>query len=64
VEFTWVTFTHYTNSLVVYFLSGKQAALASDYSILKFKHLAKLVLFHGRLNYKRTAVMSQFVIHR
>ncbi|KAL4446594.1 hypothetical protein ABPG74_005532 [Tetrahymena malaccensis] len=43
---------------------GKQAALASDYSILKFKYLAKLLLFHGRLNYKRTAVMSQFVIHR
>ncbi|EGR31328.1 pre-mRNA-splicing factor cwc-22, putative [Ichthyophthirius multifiliis] len=43
---------------------GKQAALASDYSILKFKYLAKLVLFHGRLNYKRTAVMSQFVLHR
>lgn len=43
---------------------GKQAALASDFSITKFKHLAKLLLYHGRNAYKRTAVMSQFVIHR
>jgi magnesium-transporting ATPase (P-type) len=28
---------------------GKQAALASDFSILKFKHLNKLLLWHGRL---------------
>jgi phospholipid-translocating ATPase len=27
---------------------GKQAALASDFSILKFKHLNKLLLWHGR----------------
>jgi phospholipid-translocating ATPase len=43
---------------------GKQAALASDFSILKFKHLARLVLWHGRLSYKNTSVMAQFVIHR
>ena len=43
---------------------GKQAALASDYSILKFKYLSKLVLWHGRLAYKNTSVMAQFVIHR
>ena len=43
---------------------GKQAALASDFSILKFKHLSRLVLWHGRLAYKNTAVMAQFVIHR
>ncbi len=43
---------------------GKQAALASDFSILKFKYLSKLLLWHGRLSYKRAAVMSQFVIHR
>lgn len=43
---------------------GKQAALASDYSILKFKYLSKLVLWHGRLSYKNTSVMAQFVIHR
>lgn len=43
---------------------GKQAALASDFSITKFKHLTDLLLWHGRNSYKRGAVMSQFVIHR
>lgn len=43
---------------------GKQAALASDFSILKFKYLSKLLLWHGRLAYKNTSVMAQFVIHR
>ena len=43
---------------------GKQAALASDFSILKFKDLSKLLLWHGRLAYKNTSVMAQFVIHR
>lgn len=43
---------------------GKQAALASDFSILKFKYLSKLLLWHGRLAYKNTSLMSQFVIHR
>ena len=41
---------------------GKQAALAADFSILKFKYLSKLLLWHGRLSYKRAAIMSQFVI--
>ena len=43
---------------------GKQAALASDFSITKFKHLKDLLLWHGRNSYKRGAVMAQFVIHR
>lgn len=43
---------------------GRQAALASDFSILKFKYLGTLLLWHGRLSYKRAAIMSQFVIHR
>lgn len=43
---------------------GKQAALAADYSILKFNYLKKLLLWHGRLSYKRSAMLSQFVIHR
>jgi len=43
---------------------GKQAALAADYSILKFKYLNRLLLWHGRLSYKRSAVLSNFVIHR
>lgn len=50
---------------------GKQAALASDFSILKFKYLNVLLLWHGinviklgRLSYKRSALLSQFVVHR
>ena len=43
---------------------GKQAALAADYSVLKFKYIKPLLLWHGRNAYKRTAVMSHFVIHR
>ena len=43
---------------------GKQAALAADYSILKFKYLNRLLLWHGRLSYKRSATLSNFVIHR
>ena len=43
---------------------GKQASLAADFSILEFKALRLLLLWHGRLSYKRSAVLSQFVIHR
>lgn len=43
---------------------GKQAALAADFSIVKFKHLNKLLLWHGRLSYKRTGSLGNFVIHR
>jgi len=43
---------------------GKQASLAADFSITKFCHVSRLFLWHGRLSYKRTAILSQFVIHR
>jgi len=43
---------------------GKQASLAADYSITKFKHLNLLILWFGRLSYKNTSTISQFVIHR
>ena len=43
---------------------GKQASLAADYSIIQFNYLNKLLLWHGRLAYKRSAKLSQFVIHR
>ena len=43
---------------------GKQAALAADFSIDKFEFLNKLVFWHGRLSYKRSAMLSQFIIHR
>jgi len=43
---------------------GMQASLASDFSIIEFCYLRNLILWHGRLSYKRSAVLSQFVIHR
>lgn len=43
---------------------GKQASLAADFSITQFSHLTKLLLWHGRNSYKRSAKLSQFVIHR
>ncbi|XP_066259510.1 probable phospholipid-transporting ATPase IIB isoform X1 [Euwallacea similis] len=43
---------------------GKQASLAGDFSIPQFSHLARLLLVHGRRSYKRSASLSQFVIHR
>jgi phospholipid-translocating ATPase len=43
---------------------GNHAALASDISILEFKYVKNLILWHGRNSYKRAAALSQFVIHR
>ncbi|KAJ8870396.1 hypothetical protein PR048_029417 [Dryococelus australis] len=43
---------------------GLQASLAADFSVLQFSHLARLLLVHGRRSYKRSASLSQFVIHR
>ncbi|XP_012286007.1 probable phospholipid-transporting ATPase IIB [Orussus abietinus] len=45
-------------------LEGKQASLAADFSISQFSHLANLLLVHGRRSYKRSAALSQFIIHR
>lgn len=43
---------------------GKQASLAADFSITQFKHVMPLLLWHGRNAYKRSARLSQFVMHR
>lgn len=43
---------------------GRQAALAADFSLQQFSHLGRLVLWHGRNCYMRSATLSQFVIHR
>lgn len=45
-------------------LEGRQASLAADFSIPQFSHLANLLVVHGRRSYKRSAALSQFVIHR
>eukprot|EP00002_Diphylleia_rotans_P036331 TRINITY_DN7994_c0_g1_i16.p1 TRINITY_DN7994_c0_g1~~TRINITY_DN7994_c0_g1_i16.p1 ORF type:complete len:271 (+),score=35.53 TRINITY_DN7994_c0_g1_i16:472-1284(+) len=43
---------------------GKQASLAADFSINQFSYVRYLLLWHGRNSYKRSARLSQFVIHR
>eukprot|EP00761_Pharyngomonas_kirbyi_P013462 gb/GECH01013491.1/.p1 GENE.gb/GECH01013491.1/~~gb/GECH01013491.1/.p1 ORF type:complete len:1089 (+),score=243.03 gb/GECH01013491.1/:1-3267(+) len=43
---------------------GKQAAMAADFSITQFSYITRLILWHGRNSYKRSARLSQFVIHR
>ncbi|KAI5984620.1 hypothetical protein EDD15DRAFT_2307641 [Pisolithus albus] len=43
---------------------GKQASLAADFSVTQFSYLAKLLMWHGRNSYRRSAKLAQFVIHR
>lgn len=43
---------------------GKQASLAADFAVTQFCYLTKLLLWHGRNSYKRSAKLAQFVIHR
>lgn len=43
---------------------GKQASLAADFSINQFSYITKLLVWHGRNSYKRSAKLAQFVIHR
>lgn len=45
-------------------LEGMQASLAADFSTTQFSHILPLLLWHGRNAYKRSARLSQFVIHR
>ena len=37
---------------------GMQASLAADFSISEFKHLKELIMWHGRLSYKRSAALA------
>ena len=43
---------------------GLQASLAADYSIKEFKSLNTLLLWWGRIAYKNTSTMANFIIHR
>lgn len=43
---------------------GRQASLAADFSILQFRYITKLLVWHGRNSYKRSAKLAQFVMHR
>lgn len=43
---------------------GKQASLSADVSVLKFSHIRRLMLWHGRNGYLSSARLATFVIHR
>lgn len=43
---------------------GRQAALASDFSVRKFKDIVLLILWHGRMSYLRSAQLALLVVHR
>ena len=43
---------------------GLQASLASDFSIKEFKSLNILILWWGRIAYKNTSTMANFIVHR
>ena len=43
---------------------GLQASLASDYSILEFRHLRPLLFVHGRSSYHRLAYVTLFSMYK
>jgi len=43
---------------------GMQASLAADFSITQFSHIGRLLIWHGRNSYKRSASLGQFIFHR
>ncbi|RMZ18908.1 hypothetical protein D0859_17105 [Hortaea werneckii] len=43
---------------------GRQASLAADFSLTQFAHITKLLVWHGRNSYKRSAKLALFVMHR
>lgn len=45
-------------------LEGKQAAMAADFSITKFAHCMRLIMWHGRNSYRRSCHLCQFIMHR
>lgn len=45
-------------------VEGKQASMSADFSITKFSHCLRLIMWHGRNSYRRTCRLSQFIMHR
>ena len=45
-------------------IEGLQASLAADFSIKEFKSLSILLLWWGRISYKNTSTMVNFIVHR
>ncbi|CAN8077201.1 unnamed protein product [Agarophyton chilense] len=45
-------------------LEGREAKLASDYSMSQFRFLGRLMLVHGRWNYKRLSKLVLYTIYK
>ena len=45
-------------------LEGKQASMAADFSIGRFKHLVRLLFVHGHWSYDRLAVMTLYNFYK
>jgi phospholipid-translocating ATPase len=45
-------------------VEGKQASMAADFSITKFSHCLRLIMWHGRNSYRRSCHLCQFIMHR
>ena len=45
-------------------MEGRQAVMASDFAISKFKYLERLVLVHGNWNYDRLARMVLYFFYK
>mmetsp|Transcript_13558 Transcript_13558/g.25965 ORF Transcript_13558/g.25965 Transcript_13558/m.25965 type:complete len:1142 (+) Transcript_13558:254-3679(+) len=43
---------------------GQQAVMASDFAIAQFRYLDRLILHHGRYNYKRMSKMVTFFFYK
>lgn len=56
--------THWLAGVGIVGKEGKQASLAADFSVTQFSFLTKLLMWHGRNSYRRSAKLAQFVIHR
>lgn len=45
-------------------LEGKQASMAADFSIGRFKHLVRLLFVHGHWSYDRLAAMTLYNFYK
>ena len=43
---------------------GQQSARAADFAITEFRHLCKLLLFHGHVSYRRTCFIVQYAFYK
>ncbi|KAL7715157.1 Phospholipid-transporting ATPase [Entamoeba marina] len=48
----------------IYGKEGTQAVRAADFSIRKFRHLSKLILYHGRLSLYRNALLIKLCFYK